>query len=69
MYHLEIPDLTEEEWTIIRLRHDGYTMTRIAAVLGLKSPQSVYNRLVKIRDKFTGQEQDATRNDTAPPPD
>jgi hypothetical protein len=69
MHRLEIPDLTEEEWTIIRLRHDGYTMTRIASVLGLKSPQSVYNRLVKIRDKFTGQEQDATRNNTAPPPD
>jgi hypothetical protein len=49
---MEFPGFTEEEWTIIRLRHDGYTMTRIAAVLGLKSPQSVYNRLVKIRDKF-----------------
>lgn len=49
---VSFPDLTEEEWTIIRLRHDGYTMTRIAAVLGLKSPQSVYNRLVRIRDKF-----------------
>lgn len=49
---VEFPDFTEEEWTIIRLRHDGYTMTRIAAVLGLKSPQSVYNRLVRIRDKF-----------------
>ena len=69
MLSFELPELTEEEWTIIRLRHDGYTMTRIAAVLGLKSPQSVYNRLVKIRDKFTGQEQDATRNPAAPPPD
>lgn len=49
---VEFPEFTEEEWTIIRLRHDGYTMTRIAAVLGLKSPQSVYNRLVRIRDKF-----------------
>lgn len=51
---LDLPPLTEEEWTIIRLRMDGYTMTRIAGVLGLKSPQSVYNRLVKIRDKFNG---------------
>lgn len=69
MLSIELPELTEEEWTIIRLRHDGYTMTRIAAVLGLKSPQSVYNRLVKIRDKFTGQEQDAPRNPAAPSPD
>ena len=66
---LVLPEFTEEEWTIIRLRHDGYTMTRIATVLGLKSPQSVYNRLVKIRDKFAGQEQDAPRNTAAPPPD
>ena len=69
MLSIELPELTDEEWTIIRLRHDGYTMTRIAAVLGLKSPQSVYNRLVKIRDKFAGQEQDAPRNTAAPPPD
>lgn len=68
MLSIELPELTDEEWTIIRLRHDGYTMTRIAAVLGLKSPQSVYNRLVKIRDKFAGQEQDAPRNTAAPPP-
>lgn len=54
----DLPEFTEEEWTIIRLRHDGYTMTRIAAVLGLKSPQSVYNRLVKIRDKL-GDAEDA----------
>lgn len=66
---LHLPDFTEEEWTIIRLRHDGYTMTRIAAVLGLKSPQSVYNRLVKIRDKFTNRDSHATRDDTTPPPD
>jgi hypothetical protein len=52
----DLPEFTEEEWTIIRLRHDGYTMTRIATVLGLKSPQSVYNRLVKIRDKIKGVE-------------
>lgn len=64
---LDIPELTEEEWTIVRLRRDGYTMTRIAAVLGLKSPQSVYNRLIKIRDKFVGVE-DATRNRTSTPP-
>ena len=51
---LDLPVFTEEEWTIIRLRNDGYTMIRIAAVLGLKSPQSVYNRLVKIRDKING---------------
>ena len=65
---LELPEFTEEEWTIIRLRHDGYTMTRIASVLGLKSPQSVYNRLVKIRDKFKGPEH-ATRDTARPPPD
>ena len=47
-------DLTEEEWTIVRLRLDGYTMTQIAKVIGLKSPQSVYNRLVKIRGKIEG---------------
>lgn len=64
----DLPDLTEEEWTIVRLRKDGYTMTRIAAVLGLKSPQSVYNRLVRIRDKFAGVEIDATGNRTRPPP-
>lgn len=49
---LVFPELTEEEWTIVRLRIAGYTMSRIAEVLGLKSPQSVYNRLVKVRDKF-----------------
>jgi hypothetical protein len=64
---LDLPPLTEEEWTIIRLRMDGYTMTRIAGVLGLKSPQSVYNRLVKIRDKFNGNS-DAPRNPTDPSP-
>jgi hypothetical protein len=57
----ELPMLTEEEWTIVRLRMNGYTMTRIAGVIGLKSPQSVYNRLVRIRDKFRG-EQDGTRD-------
>lgn len=66
---LVLPEFTDEEWTIIRLRQDGYTMTRIASVLGLKSPQSVYNRLVKIRDKLSGQEQDAPGNNTAPPSD
>jgi hypothetical protein len=49
-----LPDLSEEEWTIVRLRLDGYTMTRIASVLGLRSPQSIYNRIVKIKDKFHG---------------
>lgn len=66
---IEFPLLTDEEWTIIRLRHDGYTMIRIAAVLGLKSPQSVYNRIIKIRDKFTGQQLNASRNTSVPPPD
>lgn len=61
----ELPMLTEEEWTIVRLRMNGYTMTRIAGVIGLKSPQSVYNRLVRIRDKFRG-EQDGTSDDTDP---
>ena len=51
---LDLPEFTEEEWTIIRLRNDGYTMIRIAAVIGLKSPQSVYNRIIKIRDKIKG---------------
>jgi hypothetical protein len=49
---LVFPELSEEEWTIVRLRIHGYTMSQIAGVLGLKSPQSVYNRLVKVRDKF-----------------
>ena len=66
---LVLPEFTEEEWTIIRLRHDGYTMTRIATVLGLKSPQSVYNRLVKIRDKFNKRDNHAARNPATPPPD
>lgn len=66
---LVLPEFTEEEWTIIRLRHDGYTMTRIATVLGLKSPQSVYNRLVKIRDKFNKRDNHAPGNPAAPPPD
>jgi hypothetical protein len=64
----DLPDLTEEEWTIVRLRRDGYTMIRIAAVLGLKSPQSVYNRLVKIRDKIQG-EKNAPRDPADPAPD
>lgn len=63
---LNLPEFNEEEWTIIRLRNDGYTMTRIASVLGLKSPQSVYNRLVKIRDKF--HETTNAARDPAPPP-
>jgi hypothetical protein len=66
---MELPEFTEEEWTIIRLRTDGYTMIRIAAVLGLKSPQSVYNRLVKIRDKLNRSEQDATGNPASTPTD
>jgi hypothetical protein len=60
----ELPMLTEEEWMIVRLRMNGYTMTRIAGVIGLKSPQSVYNRLVRIRDKFQGDEDDS-RSDAA----
>lgn len=63
----DMPELTEEEWTIVRLRIDGYTMTRIATVLGLKSPQSVYNRLIKIRDKFAGTD-NAPRDRARPPP-
>lgn len=66
---LNLPEFTEEEWVIIRLRNDGYTMTRIASVLGLKSPQSVYNRLVKIRDKFSNRDKDAPRNHPDPAPD
>lgn len=64
----DLPDLSEEEWTIVRLRQDGYTMTRIATVLGLKSPQSVYNRLVRIRDKFEGIHSNATNHRATPPP-
>ena len=62
-------ELTGEEWTIVRLRMDGYTMTQIAAVLGLKSPQSIQNRLTKIWDKIQGVEEDATRDTTDPPPE
>lgn len=51
----QLPDLSEEEWIIVRLRLDGYTMSRIASVLGLRSPQSIYNRIVKIKDKFHGE--------------
>lgn len=58
-----VQELTDEEWTIVRLRLDGYTMTQVAAVIGLKSPQSVQNRLIKIRGKLAGVE-DATGNDT-----
>jgi hypothetical protein len=50
-----MPDLSEEEWIIVRLRLDGYTMSRIASVLGMRSPQSIYNRLVKIKEKFHGE--------------
>jgi len=57
-------ELTGEEWTIVRLRMDGYTMTQIAAVLGLKSPQSIQNRLSKIWDKIEGAEDNAPRNRT-----
>lgn len=59
----DMPDLTDEEWIIVRMRFDGYTMTQIASVLGLKSPQSVYNRLVKIRGKFLAGDSDAPGND------
>ena len=58
----EFPELTEEEWLIVRLRRDGYTMIQIADVLGLKSPQSVNNRLVRIRGKFLLRDTDAPRN-------
>lgn len=69
MFRHELPELTDEEWTVVRMRCDGYTMTQIASVLGLKSPQSVYNRLVKIRGKFLTGDEDAPRDDPDPPPD
>lgn len=70
VFRHELPELTDEEWIVVRMRCDGYTMTQIATVLGLKSPQSVYNRLVKIRGKFLeGDVEDAPRNETNPPPD
>lgn len=67
---MEFPELTDEEWLVVRLRAEGYTMSQIADVLGLKSPQSVNNRLIKIRAKFTNRdEKNAPRNKAHPPPD
>lgn len=57
----EFPELTEEEWLIVRLRQDGYTMIQIADVIGLKSPQSVNNRLVRIKGKFLDGDPNAAR--------
>lgn len=67
---IEFPELTEEEWLIVRLRCDGYTMNQIADVIGLKSPQSVNNRLVRIRAKFPIKgKKNATRDKANPPTD
>lgn len=64
----DAPQLIGEDWVVVKMRTDGYTLSKIAEIMGLKSPQSVYNRLVRIRNRIQSLEDTDHANRNTPHP-